>query len=49
MEIIALLVLLGLGYWIIKIPYEIIKFIITISCILLTNFVYYIKKKLWVN
>jgi len=49
MEIVALLVLIGLGYWIIKIPYEILKVIFNISCISLLYFVYYIKKKIWVN
>jgi len=45
MEIIALIVLIGLGYWIIKIPYEVIKFIVGISWILLITFVYYIINK----
>jgi hypothetical protein len=45
MELIALIVLIGLGYWIIKIPYEIIKFIVGISWILLITFVYYIINK----
>ena len=49
MEIIALIVLIGLGYWVIKIPYEILKVLLNLSCILLLYFVYYIKKKLWVN
>lgn len=43
MEIIALLVLIGMFYWVVKIPYEIIKFILNIIWILTCKFVYWIK------
>ena len=43
MEIIALLVLIGMFYWVVKIPYEIIKFTLNIIWILTCKFVYWIK------
>jgi len=43
MEIVALLVLIGLFYWVVKIPYEIIKITVNLCWILIWKIVYYIK------
>jgi len=45
MEIIALLVLIGLFYWVVKIPYEIVKFLFTLLYVIINKIrILYINK-----